>query len=299
MSADQELLNLAGAESENQTLFDELAGLVPAERQAEYYRVIAHTRTLSPNDEVLRVLEAMGMLALLTRETPAAIAVERKSLQKILENALSKAGEVEKRMAAYSSRLESRIAQLPKELETGLDPPRIAKLLGESLRQCFQQSGLPDTAKALDQSCSEMNSVQEQLVNVLREVAHPDIGVIEKVRSANDSLLRSMTTRAQQMDDFLVRLEKQVWAIWLPVVASAALALGFALGTWFANVRQRNAGSARRRSVPTDANAGSSCAASRSAAELKAPLKRGQRLRMLSLIHQCIEPLRDPNCEPC
>jgi len=82
MSPDQELLNLEGTESESKTLFDELAGLVPAARQAEYYRVIAHTRTLSPNDEVLRVLEAMGMLALLTRETPAAIAVERKSLQK-------------------------------------------------------------------------------------------------------------------------------------------------------------------------------------------------------------------------
>jgi hypothetical protein len=40
------------------------------------------------------------------------------------------------------------------------------------------------------------------------------------------------------MDDFVVRLEKQVWAIWLPVIASAALALGFVLGTWFANVRQ-------------------------------------------------------------
>jgi len=238
MSPDQELLNLAGPESENQTLFDELAGLVPAERLAEYYRVIAHTRTLSPNDEVLRVLEAMGILALLTRETPAAIAVERKSLQKILENALCKADEVEKRLAAYTSRLESRIAQLPKELETGLDPPRIAKLLGESLRQCFQQSGLPDIARALDQFCSELSSVQEQLLNVLREVAHPDIGVIARTRSANDSLLRSMTTRAQQMDNFLVRLERQVWAIWLPVVASAALALGFALGTWFANVRQ-------------------------------------------------------------
>ncbi len=60
MSPDQELLNLAGAESESKTLFDELAGLVPAERQAEYYRVIAHTRTLSPDDEMLRVLEAMG-----------------------------------------------------------------------------------------------------------------------------------------------------------------------------------------------------------------------------------------------
>jgi hypothetical protein len=238
MSHDQEFLNLAGTESETQTLFDELAGLVPPERQAEYYRVIAHTRSLSPNDEVLRVLEAMGILALLTRETPGAIAAERKSLQKILDNVLSRADEVEKRIAAYTSRLESRIAQLPKDLETGLDPPRIAKLLGESLRQRFQQSGLPDTARALDQSCSEMNSVQEQLVNVLREVAHPDIGVIEKVRSANDSLLRSMSTRAQQMDDFLFRLEKQVWAIWLPVVASAALVVGFSLGTWFANERR-------------------------------------------------------------
>jgi hypothetical protein len=75
---------------------------------------------------------------------------------------------------------------------------------------CFHRSGLSDTAKALGQSCTEMNSVQKQLVNVLREVAHPDVGVIARTESANESLLRSMTTRAQQMDDFLVRLEKQV-----------------------------------------------------------------------------------------
>jgi hypothetical protein len=49
---------------------------------------------------------------------------------------------------------------------------------------------------------------------------------------------RSMTTRAQQIDDLLGRLERQVWAMWLPVVASAALALGFFLGTWFASERQ-------------------------------------------------------------
>jgi hypothetical protein len=238
MNTDQAALAFRETEAEGQTLFDELAGLVPAERRAEYYRVIAHTRTLSPDDEMLRILEAMGILALLTREMPAEIAAERESLRKILERSASQATAVEKRMAGYASHLESRLAQLPKELETGLDPPRIAKLLGESLRQCFQQSGLPDTARALDQSCSEMNSVQTQLVNVLREVAHPDIGVIAKVRSANESLFRSMTARAQQIDDLLGRLEKQVWAIWLPVVASAALALGFFLGTWFASERQ-------------------------------------------------------------
>jgi hypothetical protein len=169
---------------------------------------------------------------------PTEIAAERKLLQKILETSATQASATEKRMEQYAARLESRLAQLPKELEGGLDPPRIAKLLGESLRQSFQRSGLPDAAKALGQSCSEMNSAEKQLVKMLREMAHPDIGVIAKVRSANDSVLRSMTTRTQQIDDFLVTLEKQVWAIWLPVVASAALALGFALGSWVANVRQ-------------------------------------------------------------
>jgi hypothetical protein len=111
--------------------------------------------------------------SLLTRETPAEIAAERKSLRRILEASASQANAVEKRMEGYTSLLESRLTHLPKELETGLDPPRIANLLGESLRQCFKESGLPDTARALDQSCSEMSSVQEQLVNVLREVAHP------------------------------------------------------------------------------------------------------------------------------
>ena len=103
-------------------------------------------------------------------------------------------------------------------------------------------SGLPDTSNALGQSCSEMQAIQKKLVNVLHEVAHPEGGVIAKVRSANESLLRSMATRAQQIDDLLGRLEKQVWAIWLPVVASAPLALGFALGTWFANERQATPG---------------------------------------------------------
>ena len=180
----------------------------------------------------------MGVLALLTRETPAAIASERKLLHKILETSATQASAIERQMEQYAARLESRLAQLPKELESGLDPPRLAKLLGESLRQSFQRCGLPDTARTLGHSCSEMNSVQKQLVNVLREVAHPDVGVVARIRSANDSLLRSMITRAQQTDDFLARLEKQVWAIWLPIVAGAALALGFVLGTWFGNVRQ-------------------------------------------------------------
>ena len=119
---DQEIVAITETQAETPSLFDELAGLVPEERQAEYYRVIAHTRTLSPNDEMLRILEAMGVLALLTRETPAAIAAERKVLRKILESSASQASEVENRMESYTTRLESRLTQLPKELENRARP---------------------------------------------------------------------------------------------------------------------------------------------------------------------------------
>jgi hypothetical protein len=46
--SDQEIVATVASQGETPSLFDELAGLVPEERQAEYYRVIAHTRTLSP-----------------------------------------------------------------------------------------------------------------------------------------------------------------------------------------------------------------------------------------------------------
>jgi len=65
---DQEIVATAEPQAETSTLFDELAGLVPEERLTEYYRVIAHTRTLSPNDEMLRILEAMGASSRYLRE---------------------------------------------------------------------------------------------------------------------------------------------------------------------------------------------------------------------------------------
>jgi hypothetical protein len=63
----------------------------------------------------------------------------------------------------------------------------------------------------------------------------------EKFSVSHTMTDRSITfcnSRILPGQDFLVSLEKQIWATWLPVVASAALALGFVLGTWFASVRE-------------------------------------------------------------
>ena len=46
-------------------------------------------------------------------------------------------------------KLESRIARLPEKIESGLDAQKIARLLSESLRQNFLESGLPAAARCL------------------------------------------------------------------------------------------------------------------------------------------------------
>ncbi len=95
------------------TLFDSLARLVPDELQTAYYRVLAHTRTLSPDDEMLRILEAMGILALLTRHTPKDIADERERFQKMLDLHRQFSNEAQKKMLCYVHELEARYGWSP------------------------------------------------------------------------------------------------------------------------------------------------------------------------------------------
>lgn len=114
------------------SLFDSLSRLVPNELQREYYRVLAHTRTLNPDDEMLRILEAMGILALITRHTPADIAAERERIQEMLDIHLQFASEAQQRMLEYNQLLESRLAALPSEVEEGLNPEKVSKLLGKA-----------------------------------------------------------------------------------------------------------------------------------------------------------------------
>src|ERR1039457_5378273 len=95
------------------TLFDSLARLVPDELQAAYYRVLAHTRTLSPDDEMLRILEAMGTLALLTQHTPKEIAEERERFQEMFDHHERLSDETQRKMLAYVRELDSRISALP------------------------------------------------------------------------------------------------------------------------------------------------------------------------------------------
>jgi len=212
------------------TLFDSLARLVPKELQAAYYRVLAHTRTLSPDDEMLRILEAMGILALLTRHTPKDIADERERFQEMLDLHRQFSNEAHQKMPGYVHELEARISALPGEIEAGLDPKQIAKLLGESLRQHFLQSGITATVKGLETTSAAMMSAQNELSTALRNLSDSRGGVVAQVEAANDRIRNLMENRVKVLDALLHEWKSDLLRIWIPLVAGAAMLIGLFAG---------------------------------------------------------------------
>jgi len=222
--------NIASIAEGEPTLFDSLARLVPEELQTAYYRVLAHTRTLSPDDEMLRILEAMGILALLTRHTPKDIADERERFQELLELHRQFSDEAQQKMLDYVHELESRIARLPGEIEAGLDPQQIAKLLGESLRQHFLQSGITATVKGLQTTSAALTTAQKELSTALRTLSDSHGGVVAQVESANSRLTYSLESRAKTVDALLHELKGDLLRIWIPLACGATLLVGMFCG---------------------------------------------------------------------
>jgi hypothetical protein len=75
--------------------------------------------------------------------------------------------EAQQKMLGYVQQLELRISNLPREIEAGLDPQQIAKILGESLRQHFVLSGVTEIVTALRAAAGGMVGAQQKLTRAL------------------------------------------------------------------------------------------------------------------------------------
>jgi hypothetical protein len=230
MSTVSILQNLDEAQARESTLFDSLARLVPEELQTAYYRVLAHTRTLSPDDEMLRILEAMGILALLTRHTPKDIADERERIQEMLDLHLQFSDESQQKMLEYVHFIEGRLAGLPSEIEVGLDPQQIAKVLGESLRQHFVSSGVPETVAGLQATSTALGNIQKQLIGAVRDLTDRDGGVAARVESANRQIVQTLERRTKALDELLHEFKTDLLRIWIPLATAATMLIGLFAG---------------------------------------------------------------------
>jgi hypothetical protein len=224
---------LPAPETDPEDLFDAIGRtLNPAQREYFYQRML-YFRQLRPDDELLRIVEAMGLLALITREGPVEMASERNQIAAILKAALESMQAMQESSAAWHEQLDDRLLSLPSEIAQGISPRAIAERLAESLRQHFVQSGIPQTAEALALAAKKMNDTTVEFQRVAAALA----GCYASTVKNADSAIADITRNIRQATDDARRSMAEIrtsfffdYKLSLAVLSSSALVLGLILG---------------------------------------------------------------------
>lgn len=221
--------------SSRDDLFEAIAKrLEPSQREYFYQRML-YFRQLRPDDELLRIVEAMGFLALVIRDAPQAVVTEREQMAQALATSLAAFQELAEATQTSHRALEDRLTRLPADLAKGIKPAVIAQAMTESLRQQFVQSGLPTTAKSLTVVASQLTEASAQFqrsadqLAACRDVADEARWTFEAIRtslaSTTDEAQRALATLARQ---FTIDYRQAI-----SLLCGAALLLGMLLGVAF------------------------------------------------------------------
>src|SRR5215831_10054313 len=116
-------------ESTPEELFEAIAKLLEPGQREYFYQRMLYFRQLRPEDELLRLVEAIGLLALLIREAPHAVAREREQMAQLLETSLATIQTAGQAGQAYQRQLDGRLTRLPTDLAQGISPEAIAQAI--------------------------------------------------------------------------------------------------------------------------------------------------------------------------
>ena len=223
------------AESD-QELIDQIAGALPVEIRAAYYRELTYCQSLPENDEILRVLRAMQFLTLLMVQVPQRVLVERGQLERLFGSAMESLRQTIQSSEAFHRQLEDRLAGLPKEVARGLSPPAIVREINESLRQQFVQSTIPETAHALAVIADEMKKTTGGFAQAARAIGDIHRSAAGQARKAIDDLQSTISHAADTARRSAVELSTSFqrefqWTLY--ALSGLALVIGLVLGALY------------------------------------------------------------------
>ena len=216
-------------------LFEAIASQLEPGQREYFYRRMLYFRHLRPEDELLRVVEAMGLLALLIREAPHAVAREREHMAQLLETSLATIHAAGEAGQAYQRQLDGRLRGLPANVAEGINPEAIARAIIESLRQQFVQSGLPATADALTAISHQLTQATGQFQRAADQLS-ACAGRADEARRASDQMSTSVANATETARRTLDTVRREfrlecVRAVWL--LCGTAVLFGILLGVVF------------------------------------------------------------------
>jgi hypothetical protein len=217
-------------------IVDRIAGALPAEIRADYYRELTHCRSLPENDEMLRILRAMQFLTLLMHQVPERVISERERLEGLFNGVLDGLRSVTESSASYQRLYEQRLAGLPAEIAKRLDAEAVAATINENLRQQFVQSTIPQTSQALGVvagqlrlSVADFGKTASALGDSYRGAANDARQAIASLESALSDAAATARRAASELST--VFQEEFRWSLY--ALSGLALVIGLALGSLF------------------------------------------------------------------
>jgi len=217
-----------------------VASRLSPELQAEYYNMLRYCQNLPANDELLIVLNAIQILPLLTIDLPGQVAAEREKIDRLLiSNAKAQENSV-RVLQDYQAKLDERIAGLPQEIVKLINPEAIAALITESLRQQFDKTAIPETAKLLRSGADDVNAALVEIRSGAKTIAKhlnqavlEGNGFLERVESKCQECLQSVSRDARHIATILKTSIGSLILIACGVSLWVGLMLGIFLHDWW------------------------------------------------------------------
>jgi hypothetical protein len=174
------------------SVYDRIAAFLPADLRTSFYRYVAHVKTLRPDDDFVVIIQGMGILALLARQIPEALAEERGKL-------LTEYAQLCRKHEAATARATDDVRNMFAAHQ---------KLLEQNIGTW--QSREQQAVKALD-----------LIANQFKEFTAGSIARLHSTLAGLDSAIKEHRSAAQAAQNWINRISSRE-SIW-PCIGSAAL----------------------------------------------------------------------------
>jgi tetrahydromethanopterin S-methyltransferase subunit G len=214
-------------------LIEKIAYGLPLEVRAEFLNEMRYLRSLSENDEMLRILRAMMFLTLLTEQVPQRVLTEREKLEISCREVVAATKRLEKAESEYYQRLNKQLTQLPVDIATGISPKAIVERINDSLKKQFDLSTIPIIAKELSANADAIKTATKEYTQSTNELCNSWRSASDKahesIRDIGNAVSKAAEASKKAAINFSTTFSKTYhWA--LRILISIGIVAGFMIG---------------------------------------------------------------------
>jgi hypothetical protein len=180
-----------------------LAGrLIDPQDRETYAALVSYVNSLPPGDELIRLLEILGLLSAVGQRIPDAageLLAELRSQTKAAET--------------YHGQVDTRLAKLPSEIAAGVDPKVIAESMSEIFRQRLRETGLQDTTAHLKLATADLSKLTSELTASLKPAAGEYRGIASALAAETSKLAKTAREVEELNRRLIVQQRSNRWGM--------------------------------------------------------------------------------------